>query len=355
VSEDDDTNPVSPEELGLDAALAVLAAPLVELEARLLAGDDAAAALRRQQLEALALLAWALPAEPASTRSRQQLIGRLVGDETVRVVRPIGERGPAPGPAPAASPLGVLDPPALPALAALAGSRGASARPAGPAAGPTAGAAPAPPSVRKAPAPAVPLGPPARRHRWALPLAALFALATLGIGVHDWRLGRQLDETERQLAAAQQERQQLAARLQAGEGAQAAALAGKARELEAQLAMLTSPGTLVCALRPSPGSTARRAGGVLYVADDHQHWYLRARNLPAPGEGLAYQLWFLVDDEPVHAGTFELHGDEAVMSSPTMPEGTTAALVTVEPKGAAAERPKGPVVLYGRDMKPLAS
>ncbi len=94
---------------------------------------------------------------------------------------------------------------------------------------------------------------------------------------------------------------------------------------------------------------------MLYVADDHQHWYLRARNLPAPGEGRAYQLWFLVGNDPVHAGTFELQGDEAVMSSPTMPAGTTAALITIEPTGVATERPQGPVVLYGRDMKPLAS
>src|SRR6185295_7878746 len=101
------------EELGLDAALEVLEAPLSDLEARLASGDDAAAALRRQHLDAFVQLAWALPAEPASAVGRQRLLGRLQGDETVQVARPTLVReevgsGPAPGP------MGVLDPPAPP-------------------------------------------------------------------------------------------------------------------------------------------------------------------------------------------------------------------------------------------------
>lgn len=340
-----------PDEVGLDAALAVLEGSLAEVEGRLQEGDEATAALRRQQLEALSLLAWALPAEPASTQGRQRLLGRLMGDETVMVVRPASERATTPGAAPAASPFGVLDPPAPPDPVVVGGARATAAR--GPGAG--AGATPAAAGARRGVAPAVPLRP-VRSYRWALPLAAVFALAALGVGFHDWRVTQELGRAEQQLAAVQQERQQLAARLQGFEGeAQSAALEGKASELEAQLAMLTSPGTLVCALKPSPGSSARRAGGMLYVADDHQHWYLRARNLPAPGDGRAYQLWFLVGNDPVHAGTFEMQGDEAVMSSPTMPAGTTAALVTIEAAGVATARPQGPVVLYGRDMKPLAS
>jgi len=238
--------------------------------------------------------------------------------------------------------MGVLDPPAPPQPAS--GPRAVSSR--GGAAVPTAG-----PGGGRRPAPFVPPAAPRRTYGWALPLAAVFALAAIGVGFHDWRLGRQLGETRRQLAAAQHEREQLAARLPS-QGA-APAMETKMRDMQSQLALVTSSSSLVCALRPSPGTHAGDAAGVLYVADDHQHWYLRAQNLPPPGDGRAYRLWFVVGDQPVHAGAFTMEGDEAVMSSPTMPKGTSAALVTIEPAGDPGARPSGPVVLYGRDIKPL--
>jgi hypothetical protein len=46
-------------------------------------------------------------------------------------------------------------------------------------------------------------------------------------------------------------------------------------------------------------------------------------------------------------------GEEAVLSSPTMPQGTSAALVTIEPQGPAGKRPTGPVALYGHRMTRL--
>ena len=330
----------SADELGLDAALEVLEAPLAELEARLASGDDATAALRRQYLDAFVQVAWALPAELASAVGRQRLLSRLQGDETVQVARPTLVREPDAGPAP--GPMGVLDPPAPPQAAT--GPRAVSPRAGAP--GSTAG-----PGGARRPAPFVPPAAPRRSYGWALPLAAVFALAAIGVGFHDWRLGQQLGETRRQLAAAQQESEQLAARLPS-QGA-VPAMEAKMRDMQSQLALVTSSGSLVCALRPSPGTHARDAAGVLYVADDHQHWYLRAQNLPPPGDGRAYRLWFLVGDQPVHAGAFTMEGDEAVMSSPTMPKGTSAALVTIEPAGEPGARPSGPVVLYGRDIRPL--
>lgn len=330
-----------PDEMGLDAALEVLEAPFAELDARLSGMDDASAALRRPYLDAFVQLAWGLPAEPASAAGRERLLGMLQGDETVRVARPSlvpkeADAGPAPGP------MGVLDPPAPPQAA---GPRGVPSRAGAP--GPIAG----PGGARRSPAPFVPQAAPRRSYGWALPLAAVFALAALGVGFHDWRVTRQLGEARQQLAAVQHEREQLAARL--GSQGEAPAMSEKMRDMQSQLALVTSSSSLVCALRPSRGTHAPDASGVLYVADDHQHWYLRAQKLPPPGEGRTYRLWFLVGEDPVHAGTFTMKGDEAVMSSPTMPKGTSAALVTVEPAGEPGARPTGPVVLYGRDIKPL--
>src|SRR6185503_15489136 len=152
--------------------------------------------------------------------------------------------------------------------------------------------------------------------------------------------------------AVEREREQLASQL-GGDGVVPVGMEAKMRDLETQLSMVTSSGSLVCALRPSPGTAARDAAGVLYVAGDHQHWYLRAQKLPSPGEGRAYRLWFMVGDQPVHAGDFAMEGDEAVMTSPTMPAGTSAAMITLEPVGEPGARPAGPAVLYGRDIKPL--
>src|SRR6185369_3386194 len=136
--------------------LEVLEAPLAELEARLASGDDAAAALRRQHLDAFVQLAWALPAEPPSAVGRQRLLSRLQGDETVQVARPTLVREEAAAP-PAAGHMGVLDPPAPPQPAS--GPRAVSSR--GGAAVPTVG-----PGVRR-PATFVPPVAPRRSYGWA--------------------------------------------------------------------------------------------------------------------------------------------------------------------------------------------
>jgi anti-sigma-K factor RskA len=319
------------DELALETALAVLESPLAELEGRLAGADEATSALRRSHLEAIALLAWSLPTEPATAAGREKLLARLQGDETVMVERP-RLASPA-APAAAASPLGALDPAAAPPPPPLR---------------------PASEPVARRPAPVAAVRAP-RSYRWALPLAAAFALAVLGIAWHDRQLDRELEHTRAELAAARRDGAQLAERLrEAGsESALAAATEDRMREMRESLALVTAGGTAVCAMRPSPGSTAPESGGVLFVAEDHQHWYLRAQKLPHPGEGRVYQLWFLVGDKPVAAGVFEMVGDEAVMSAPTMPHGTTAAIVTVEPAGQTLERPSGPVALYGRHMAPL--
>src|SRR5262249_8603316 len=145
-----------PEDPGIEGALALLAASPTELERRLAEGDESEAALRRQQVEALAALAWALPAEPAPAALRHRLLARLHGDET-HLVRPPPPLGP---------------PPQVEALRR-----------------------PAPPSR-------VPVRPPraAPARGWALPLAAVLALCTLGLlGWSGW-LWRDLDRTRTELA-----------------------------------------------------------------------------------------------------------------------------------------------------------
>lgn len=117
------------------------------------------------------------------------------------------------------------------------------------------------------------------------------------------------------------------------------------------LALITAPGTEICALKPTgEEETTPEASGVLYVAADHQHWYLTLRGLePAPRDR-TYQLWFHSEDGPVSAGTFRVESGRAVeLGSETMPQGTRAVAVTLEGPGGSPA-PSGPRVLWGDEV-----
>jgi hypothetical protein len=303
---------------GIAAALDLLAAGPAELERRLAAGDGPEAALRRQQLETLAALAWSLPPEAAPAALRNRLLAGLQGDET-HLVSPMARLG---------------APPQVEALRRETAAVRAPARP-------------------PARVPVAPRAAPARG--WALPLAAVLALCTLGALAWSGWLWRDLDRTRAELARLRRHDSELVAQLEQVRLAQPqmAAMREKLREMNGQLALVTASSSLVCPLRPSPGAPAPGATGVLFVADDHQHWYLRMQKLAPLPAGHVYQLWFLVGDQPVRAGIFDMRGEEGVLASPTMPSGTSAAMVTMEPAGATGERPSGPVVLFGRQITPL--
>lgn len=200
----------------------------------------------------------------------------------------------------------------------------------------------APPNATPARSPGVP-----RRHasRWLLPLAALLVL-TLGTSGGLFyrgeqqkativRLGHELEDARRRAAAAASERGELAAKRD-------------------QLALVTATTTEVCPLTPAgqevPGAGAR---GVLYVAADHQHWYLALEGLPPSPQGSFYHLWFMVDDRPVSGGAFDVApGEKTELGSDRMPHGTGAVLVTLE-RERDVTAPSGPRVLYGDDVRPI--
>jgi hypothetical protein len=320
------------EEAALDAALQVLEARPGALVEGLAGLDPGEAAAWRHHLEAFSLLALAEPPVAPPAALRERLLARLRGDET-QVVPELREGFAARAAAPAAPRPGegsLLDP-------ALAPPRLAAGRPA-------------------AAAKVVPLQVPASPRRWALPLAAALTLVALALGTAAGLLWQELTRVRQRLAASELSRQQLAAQVAEDrrEASAESPLRTRLADMEAQLGMVTAAGTEVCALRPPARvALAPEARGLLFVAADHQHWYLSARGLTAPGEGRVYHLWFMVGDRPVSAGSFELRGEEAVLTSPTMPSGTTAAVITVEPAAQPAERPTGPVVLYGNQMSPL--
>ena len=179
---------------------------------------------------------------------------------------------------------------------------------------------------------------------WALPLAAGLVLALLGVA------GWQRVHMERQ----QEEIAQLSGHLREV-NLQTGELARYQQELveaQAKLSVLAASGVEVCSLHPMEGRLAEAPPtATLFVAPDHQHWYLRIDGLEPSPENRAYQLWFITaDGAKVSAGTFDPRpGVRTELTSTTMPGGTVAVSVTVEPLGGSAE-PSGPPLLYGDEV-----
>jgi hypothetical protein len=252
-------------------------------------------------------------------------------------------------------------------MAAISGSEAAAPpvsapRPPGPAAEPL----PFPRQVAPAPAPPAPApehraqrsdadgAPGDRRGRhgrrtgrsW-LALAAALALALAGTCI--WLLSglREQRETIAHLSGQRLAAQQQVAALQA----RLAGLTAEVKGLRDSVAVVTSPAVEVCPLRPAlPGAPPySAAGGVLFVAADHQHWYMSLRGLRPPGAGKVYQLWFIADQGPVSAGTFAAEsGAPWQLGSEHMPSGTRAVRVTLE-NGAGSATPNGPEILRNAD------
>ena len=185
-----------------------------------------------------------------------------------------------------------------------------------------------------------------RARRWPLALAAAATLAFASLA--GW-LFVQLEEQRSQGVRLEARIRSLTSETQALRASQTEL----ARTRDA-FEIVTSRGATVCSLRPVQGSPASPgSGGVLYADAGHQRWYLVVEGLqPMPSER-EYQLWFLVDGRPVSGGTFAVRaGQRAELGSKTMPAGTNAIAITIEPRGGLP-LPTGPMVLLGDRLQSL--
>lgn len=185
---------------------------------------------------------------------------------------------------------------------------------------------------------------------WPLALAAAVTLLMVGLSTVFYAQLRasegELAELSRELASVEGREQAMAAQLaRANEQ-----MAG----ITERLAIITQPGAEACPLRPvGEDPMLPVASGILYIAADHQHWYLKVTGLEPVPEGKEYQVWFMTEDGPVSAGALQMElGSEAELGSPSMPPGITGVAVTVEPRGGAP-RPTGSMVLYGDEKMEL--
>jgi hypothetical protein len=185
---------------------------------------------------------------------------------------------------------------------------------------------------------------PARASRWPLALAAVLALALLGLSF--WLYS----QVGAQRATIADLRHQLSLERARSEGAVAKVrqLENEGFDLRQNLTLVSSRAVLVSPMRPvaPPGQAPLQpdAHGMLFVAADHQHWYMALQGLqPAPA-GQVYKLWF-VADRPVSSGAFTARpGEPMDLSSQQMPAGTKGAIVTLE-RDPNAPAPTGPTIL----------
>ncbi len=196
-----------------------------------------------------------------------------------------------------------------------------------------------PRTARQAAAPAA-----RRASRWPLRLAAVLALALLGLSA--WLYS----QVGAQRAAIADLRHQISLERARSEGAVAKVrqLENEGFDLRQSLNLVSSRAVLVSPMRPvgPPGQPPLQpdAHGMLFVAADHQHWYMSLQGLqPAPA-GQVYKLWF-VADRPMSSGSFTAKpGEPMDLSSQRMPAGTKGAIVTLE-RDPNAPAPTGPAIL----------
>jgi anti-sigma-K factor RskA len=120
-----------------------------------------------------------------------------------------------------------------------------------------------------------------------------------------------------------------------------------------RLSWMTQAGAVAFPLRPVEPSGARFARGVLYVAADHQHWFLKVVGLPPPAAGRGYQVWFVTAAGPVSAGMLgPATAAGAELGSASMPAGVEAVAITLEP-ATGMPQPTGAQVLAGSQVNQL--
>jgi uncharacterized coiled-coil protein SlyX len=272
-------------------------------------GDETAETLTRLYVESLGLLPYGLEPATPNPAVRARLLAVVRGEETQDVA---------------------------PQAAAVLAAHPAPAAP-----------QPAPPSPAASTAPAaiIPIERGRRRGApgWLLALAATLAFAFAGLSAYLFnemlKQEATIDHLSASLTAEQVEKSEARQRL--------AQVEGNLGDIQSSMALVTSPGVEVAPMRPIADSGAPvppDASGILYIAADHQHWYLKVHGLQPVG-GRRYNLWFIADDGAVSGGSFDARpGSPMDLTSHTMPATTREILITLEPDHGV-EAPTGPGVL----------
>ena len=177
------------------------------------------------------------------------------------------------------------------------------------------------------------------RRSWPLALAASLALVLGGLS------GWLVQQRAAQEVTIETLRSELEGERRKAEQAlaQADQASQRMERMRTNFALVTAPAVTVSPLHPT--SEPSRARGMLFVAPDHQHWYMAVHDLPPAAPGRDYQLWWVADGGTFSGGTFDTRpGEKMELSSETMPANTRDVMITLEAEGGA-QAPTGPQIL----------
>lgn len=181
-----------------------------------------------------------------------------------------------------------------------------------------------------------------RRSAWPMTLAASLIVVVGGLCGWLWmeqtRLKGTIADLQGDLAAEQLKAEQAMAEMRTA-----------TERMRENFQLVTTPTVTVTPLRPV-GDAASPMRGMLFVAADHQHWYLAFQDCPPAGPGRDYQLWWETDGGTYSGGTFDPRpGEKVELYSTTMPDNTQGVMVTLETEGGV-RAPTGPRVLQAAGL-----
>lgn len=202
---------------------------------------------------------------------------------------------------------------------------------------------------RVQPAPRSPSVPAEATSVWPWRLAAaVLTLCVLGLGLFAFSLNQRLSQQEAALSAFGDSLESSSAA--ASQTAEVARLQQQLDDISQRFTMITRTAARLYPIRPQQASLQEsRVRGVMYVCSDHQRWYVNLQGLEPAPDGREYHLWFLTDDGPVDARTFQVTaGQPAEMRDLSMPTGTRGVAVSLEPANEPhGPQPTGPILLKG--------
>jgi anti-sigma-K factor RskA len=108
--------------------------------------------------------------------------------------------------------------------------------------------------------------------------------------------------------------------------------------------MLESPTVKMASLQSMP--LAPGASAKIFWDTTSKDVYLMIHNLPEPATDKQYQLWALINNQPVDLGVFELRQKSLMVKMKNAQEAQAFA-ITLEPKGGSSA-PTGGMYLMGK-------
>jgi anti-sigma-K factor RskA len=106
------------------------------------------------------------------------------------------------------------------------------------------------------------------------------------------------------------------------------------------MTVIKMPGTNV------PTSPDSNSVATVYWNTKSKDVYLLVNNLPQPASDQQYQLWAIVDGQPVDAGVFDVQNASGLLRMKNMPRAQVFA-VTLEKRGGSTT-PQGPMYVMGK-------